>query len=92
MMTPETILENLDRTIAGKEELVEDLVTISQHDEGVVALLMTFLETNLSELRAIRADVAELVRRDSDKSWEGQVDRQSGAFDPEEIANSKAWR
>jgi hypothetical protein len=29
---------------------------------------------------------------DTASSWEGEVDRQSGAFTQEEISNSTAWR
>jgi len=46
----------------------------------------------LSEERRLKKMLAALVQEEAESSWKGEVDRQSGAFTEEEIANATAWR
>lgn len=47
-----------------------------------------------SERRRLRMMIEELMRMESEASdsWQGEVDRQSGAFTDQEILDSKTWK
>lgn len=76
-----TIRDNLNRTIQGKEQLLEEKTNRQWFNSTseVVANRATieFLKANLVELRAILKDVEVVVEQTIAKSWEG-VDRQGG--------------
>ena len=65
-MNIQTVLDNLDQTIAGKEKMLADLYPDNYRagnylDEAESAIRMTtinFLQVNIRELKRIRADVA----------------------------------
>jgi regulator of replication initiation timing len=40
----------------------------------------------------LRAQLETLQKRQHENSWKGEVDRASGAFTQDEIANATAWR
>ena len=76
-----TVRDNLKRTIEGKEHLFRAL----QGSTGIVAETTAhFLHLNIDELKKILADVEKVCEKDAAKSWEGHVDRQSGAFEEHE--------
>lgn len=67
-MNIQTVKENLRRTIEGKEALLEDYkkASVIAHgndsaDRVVIAAMAGFLSTNLTELKAILADVEQCV-------------------------------
>lgn len=55
-MKLQTVIDNLDNTVAGKERLLESYRKHSP-DDRLTMILAEMLQLNLKELRAIRADV-----------------------------------
>ena len=43
-------------------------------------------------IKHLEKENKQLKENASEKSWEGYVDRQSGAFSQDEIDNATAWR
>ena len=90
-----TVAENLRNTIAGKEKMLAGLKSPNDvQDAGArMALIATreFLEINIDELKRILADVETCCEQDKARSWEGSVDRMSGAFDESELRGRDGW-
>ena len=79
-----TVRDNLLRTIEGKEQMLAEKIDRKEHGwfnstSEIVANRATieFLEINLTELRAILADVEKCCETATANSWRG-VDRQGG--------------
>ena len=79
-----TVRDNLKNTIAGKEQILADLVNRKEHGwfnstSEIVANRATieFLEVNIDELKKILADVEKCCETATANSWIG-VDRQGG--------------
>lgn len=90
-----TVRDNLVNTIKGKEAMLAGLKsTLDVRDVGArMALIATreFLELNIDELKRILADVEVCMNTQAANSWEGSVDRMSGAFDESELRGRDGW-
>ena len=71
-----TVRDNLKRTIAGKEQILADLVDRKEHGwfnltSEIVANRATieFLEVNIDELKKILADVEVCCVQNSEMGW-----------------------
>ena len=69
-MNIQTVLDNLDNTIAGKEKMLASLYPdnyragnyLDEAESAVRKTTIEFLQVNIRELRRIRADLALCVR------------------------------
>ena len=95
MSTIYTVRDNLKRTIAGKEALLESIKAKSRHLRGVDAIVsgvtIGFLEVNIDELYRILEDVEKCVEKDVEQSWRDNPDRMGGQFTQDEINNTGKW-
>lgn len=71
-----TVIKNLDQTIAGKERYLADMVKqqyLLPHAEArALSISMEFVEINLKELKAIKADVEACMKGHvGDSGFEG---------------------
>jgi hypothetical protein len=82
-MNIHTLRDNLKRTIAGKEAMLNTLIQRKDverelHDEFAYFATKEFLTINIDELRRILADVEVCCEQAVADSWRGE-DRQGGA-------------
>lgn len=97
-MKLETVRENLTRTIAGKEHMLDShkRYLSGQGITGAETIasetIVKFLEINIDELKRILTDVELCMNDAAANSWAGEVDRQGGSFTDEEIARANEWR
>lgn len=86
-----TVRDNMKRTIAGKEEMLEAIqrerTMVGLRDGEHIALSTTaqFLSINIDELKRILADVELCCEKANIDSWEKNPDRMGGQFTQEEI-------
>jgi hypothetical protein len=73
-----------------KDEKMASLVRLLQSTRARV--LMDVMECINSIEHQSCPTAEELKRRAAELSWQGQVDRQSGAFDPSETMYRDGWR
>jgi len=79
------VRDNLKNTIAGKEQMLEGLYPHNPYAEEFMSegevmahrATIKFLKINITELKAILADVEVCCEQATDQSWAG-VDRQGG--------------
>ena len=57
-MTLETVINNLNNTISGKQELLDVLTNHPNSEVGLV--IIQVLNTNIGELRRIREDILKV--------------------------------
>ena len=90
-----TIRDNLRNTIAGKEKMlastIKDPSGMSEGAKMAVIVTKQFLEINIAELKRILQDVEKCCETETSRSWEGSVDRMSGAFDESELRGRDGW-
>jgi hypothetical protein len=88
-----TLQNNLRATIKGKEELLatyNDLSFSATH-RLVKEAMIQYLEVNIDELKRILTDVELCINDAAARSWDGCVDRMSGAFDDDELRGRDGW-
>ena len=94
-MNIHTIRDNLRNTIAGKEQLLAEHQANRQSEDAHVRMMsypiVKMLELNVAELKKILADVEKCCEIETSRSWEGSVDRMSGAFDESELRGRDGW-
>jgi hypothetical protein len=95
-MNLDTLQANLKQTIVGKEEalaLYESRRDIPRApgDQMAVVATIEFLKVNINELKRILTDVELCMNHAAANSWEGSVDRMSGAFDESELRGRDGW-
>ena len=96
-MNIQTVAQNLKKTIAGKEKMLEETIKARENNDLVQtpdsALYATiaFLQINIAELRRILEDVESCVAKDVEQSWRDNPDRMGGQFTDEEINRGSAW-
>ena len=95
-MTLEQVIANLERTIQGKRELLNDMQYYSSRgDTYMPGVSETFVEANVAELDRILQDLRKVQtaqRADlAAGSWEKNPDRMGGCYTEEEIAASRGW-
>lgn len=83
-----TVRDNLKRTIAGKQAMLDDLVVSNK--EGY-SIIKNWLEINLNELSKILADVEQCCEQATEQSWRDNPDRMGGQFTQEEIDRAGKW-
>jgi len=93
-----TLQNNLRNTIAGKEQLLARynarLVPHPAPDDVTwfaSKYIVEFLEVNIDELKRILTDVELCINDAAARSWDGCVDRMSGAFDDDELRGRDGW-
>jgi hypothetical protein len=92
-----TVAENLRKTIAGKEQYIQELTTTlaGEDTDGVDRIVLRttikFLEVNINELKVILFDVEKCCEQATLDSWERNPDRSGGAFTDEEINRGNEW-
>lgn len=90
-----TIRDNLRNTIAGKEALLVDYQEARKHlagaEDAALFASVSFLKVNIDELKRLLADVEKCCEIETSRSWEGSVDRMSGAFDESELRGRDGW-
>lgn len=102
-MNIETIRDNLKNTIAGKVAAIGEyekrrwkLLQLegagAAMEAHAVYATIEFLRINIEELKAILADVEQLVAADVERSWRENPDRMGGQFTEEEIRRADEWR
>jgi cell fate (sporulation/competence/biofilm development) regulator YlbF (YheA/YmcA/DUF963 family) len=95
-MNIETVRDNLQNTIAGKEKYLEEVrkarSLASREEDHALFATQEFLRINIEELKAILADVEQLVAADVERSWRENPDRMGGQFTEEEIRRADEWR
>lgn len=98
-MNIQTVADNLKRTIAGKESLLEEYKKASMiavrsdtPDRATIGAMAGFLSVNIDELRKILADVEQCIQKDVEQSWRDNPDRSGGQFTDEEINRATEWR
>ena len=95
-MNLQTIITNLQNTIAGKEMLLVtyENPSVGRHDVGsrmAMTATIEFLKVNIDELKRILADVEKCVEKDVEQSWRDNPDRSGGQFTQDEIDNANRW-
>lgn len=96
-MNIHTVRDNLKNTIAGKENYLlaiqQERTFVGLRDGESLALETTakFLAINIDELKRLLTDVETCCEQDKARSWEGSVDRMSGAFDESELRGRDGW-
>jgi len=97
-MNIQTVAENLRKTIAGKEALLEEykkasLIAVRNDtpDRVTIGAMAGFLSTNIDELRRILQDVEQCCEKATEDSWRENPDRMGGQFTQEEIDNHGRW-
>ena len=97
-MNIQTVSQNLRNTIAGKEQMLAELVERNAHGwfnstKEIVSTRATieFLTINIDELKRILADVESCVAKDVEQSWRDNPDRSGGQFTRDEIDNAGRW-
>ena len=69
-MNIETVAERMRNTIAGKEKYLAQMrEDIKKYNQVVNYTVAKYLEVNIEELKAILADVEQLVAADVERSW-----------------------
>ena len=92
-MNIETVAERMRNTIAGKEKYLAQMrEDIKKYNQVVNYTVAKYLEVNIEELKAILADVEQLVAADVERSWRENPDRMGGQFTEEEIRRADEWR
>ena len=99
-MNIQTVIDNLKRTIMGKEKLLEALHPNNPYTEGfmdevqvmVRKATIEFLKLNINELKRILKDVEQCAKQASDDSWITNPDRSGGQFSQDEINDSGSWK
>ena len=96
-MNLQTVITNLKRTIAGKEEalaLYESRRDIPRAPGDQMAIVATieFLKISIGELNRILDDLVECSVQGINLSWQQNPDRSGGQFTQDEIDNASAWR
>ena len=96
-MNISTVRNNLVRTIAGKEKMLEGLKNPTDvNDVGArMALIATreFLEINIDELKRILGDVEVCAKQESNDSWITNPDRMGGGgWTAEELDPNRGWK
>ena len=82
------IRDNLENTIKGKEAM---LAGLRKDDSAGYYILSHMLEINIEELKKILTDIELCMNDTAANSWVGSVDRQSGAFDEDELRGRDGW-
>lgn len=90
-----TLQNNLRNTIAGKEAYLarenENRKSEDAHVRMVAYTVAKMLEVNIDELKRILTDVELCINDAAARSWDGCVDRMSGAFDDDELRGRDGW-
>lgn len=92
-----TLQNNLRRTIAGKEHMLDSHKRylrgqgITSAETIASETIVKFLEVNIDELKRILTDVELCINDAAARSWDGCVDRMSGAFDDDELRGRDGW-
>jgi hypothetical protein len=88
-----TLQNNLRATIKGKEELLATYndPSFSATHRLVKEAMIQYLEVNIDELKRILTDVELCINDAAARSWDGCVDRMSGAFDDDELRGRDGW-
>lgn len=88
-----TVRDNLKNTIKGKEVYIQELAEKAEFavfPKNLAYHAMTeMLDLNITELKNILAHVEICCNQASEASWQGDVDRMSGAFTQDEIDRSR---
>ena len=98
-MNIQTVAQNLRNTIAGKEQMLAELVERKERGwfnstSEIVSTRATieFLKVNVDELKRILADVEQCVAKDVEQSWRDNPDRMGGQFTQDEMNRAGEWR
>ena len=99
-MNIQTVIDNLKRTIMGKEKLLEALHPNNPYTEGfmdevqvmVRKATIEFLKINIGELKRILQDVEQCCEKATYDSWKENPDRSGGQFSQDEINDSGSWK
>ena len=97
-MNIQTVKTNLEKTIAGKEELLKHVRAKMLYEDvtgNVMANRAThdFLEINIAELKRILQDVEQCAKQESDDSWITNPDRMGGGgWSAEELDPNRGWK
>ena len=95
-MNIHTVATNLRNTIAGKEQMMAEMLqkqyTLPQVEARALSVTMEFLEINIDELKRILADVEQCSQQATEASWAANPDRSGGQFTEEEINRGSEWR
>lgn len=94
-MNIQTVANNLRNTIASKEQMLahmnENCGYASTGQVMAHNATVEFLKVNIDELKRILQDVEKCCEIETSRSWEGCVDRMSGAFDESELCGRHGW-
>jgi hypothetical protein len=96
-----TVRDNLQNTIAGKEQLLKSLKEVLSQDSKQMHQVpdgermageasIEYMILNLAELRNILADVEKCIAKDIERGWRENPDRMGGQFTDDEI-NGNNW-
>lgn len=80
----------VDEIVKSMDQELSDITRLLQSTRARV--LMDVIECIAALPRATCYTAEELKRRANMRSWQGQVDRQSGAFEDWEYRNPSNWR
>jgi archaellum component FlaC len=90
-MNIQTVANNLKRTIAGKEMLLETYKNPSVLTKPIRETMTHMLEINIDELKRILQDVEQCAKQASDDSWITNPDRMGGCYSEDELRN-EGWK
>lgn len=90
-MNIETVAQNLRKTIAGKEMLLETYKNPSVLTKPIRETMTHMLEINIDELKRILQDVEQCAKQASDDSWITNPDRMGGCYAEDELRN-EGWK
>jgi hypothetical protein len=96
-MNIQTVKTNLEKTIAGKEQMLEETIKarenndLAQTPDSALYATIAFLQINIAELRRILQDVEQCAKQAADDSWITNPDRSGGQFTQDEIDNANRW-
>lgn len=95
-MNIETVRDNLRNTIAGKVELLKEMLQrqydLPHIEARALSVTMEFVEINIAELKRILADVEVCMNTADANSWIDNPDRSGGQFTQDEIDNAGRWQ
>ena len=92
-MNIQTVADNLRKTIAGKEMLLETYKNPSILTKPIRETMAHMLEVNIDELKRILQDVEQCAKQASDDSWITNPDRMGGGgWSAEELDPNRGWK
>jgi hypothetical protein len=98
-MNIQTVAENLRKTLAGKEHLLEQYSRALDGDKMLyeqkiaVGAASEFVKINIAELKRILEDVKQCVKQAADHSWMINPDRMGGGgYSADELDPNRGWK